>query len=129
MKLALLISAAPPQAEAASTAQRFCASAAALGHQVVTAFFFGDGVHNLARLARPGRDEADTVAAWQRLARDHGLRLVACSASAQRRGLHDADTARRLGVAEAGLVDEAELAGLGALVESLQCCDRVVSFP
>ena len=128
MRFGLLIYASAPGAQAPRTALRFANAALAAGHQIQQVFFYGDGVHNLNALARPGADEFDASAEWATLGKAHGIELVSCSASGQRRGILDATEAKRFDHAGPSLSAAAESAGLGALVEACLQCDRVVTF-
>jgi tRNA 2-thiouridine synthesizing protein D len=128
MKIALLVTAAPQQ-ENAWQALQFCRAALARGHEVPRVFFYGDGATHGNALLLPPQDEAHVTRDWQRLAAEHGVELVVCIAAALKRGVMDADTARREEKAVANLAPGFIISGLGQLAEVMIEADRVVSFP
>lgn len=128
MKIALLVTAAPHQ-ENAWHALHFCRAALVLGHEVPRVFFYGDGATHGNLLLLPPQDEAHVTRDWQRLAAEHGIELVVCIAAALKRGVLDADTARREEKTVANLAPGFLISGLGQLAEVMIDADRVVSFP
>lgn len=128
MNFALLVTAAPGQ-ENAWHALRFCEAALAAGHRVGRVFFYGDGIHHANALHSPPQDEPDLHTAWARLAAQHGVELVVCVAAALRRGVLDADSARRQEKPSHNLGEGYVISGLGQLAEALIEADRVVTFP
>lgn len=128
MKFALLVTAAPHQ-ENAWHALQFCKAALARGHAVERVFFYGDGAAHGNALLLPPQDEADVAQAWAKLAAENSLELVVCIAAALKRGVMDADTARREEKAVANLAPGFVISGLGQLAEAMLEADRLVSFP
>lgn len=128
MKIALLVTAAPHQ-ENAWHALQFCKAAVAAGHVVPRVFFYGDGAAHGNALLLPPQDEAHVTRDWQKLGSEHGIELVVCIAAALKRGVMDADTARREEKAVANLAEGFLISGLGQLAEVMIEADRVVSFP
>ncbi|MEW6467233.1 MAG: sulfurtransferase complex subunit TusD [Pseudomonadota bacterium] len=127
MQFALLVTAAPHQ-ENAWHALQFCRAALAAGHTVPRVFFYGDGAAHGNVLLLPPQDEAQVARDWAALAAAHGIELVVCVAAAFKRGVMDADSARREGKSGANLAPGYVISGLGQLVEALCEADRVVSF-
>ena len=85
-RFALMICAGPYGSESSSLAYLF-ALEAVKRHRVEAIFFYEDGVLNSLKTVTPAGDEFDLVRAWQSLAREHGVRLVLCSAAGLRRGI------------------------------------------
>lgn len=126
MHFALLVT-APPGHEQAWHALHFCEAARAAGHTVSRVFFYGDGVLHGNRLLTPPQDEPALLPRWQALA-ESGTELVVCVAAALRRGVLDADNARRFERDGENLAAGFIISGLGQLAEVLAEADRVVSF-
>lgn len=128
MKFALLVTAAPHQ-ENAWHALAFCKASLARGHEVPRVFFYGDGVMHGNTLLLPPQDEADVARGWRELHEQYALELVVCIAAALKRGVMDADTARREDKPVANLAPGFMISGLGQLAEAMVEADRLVSFP
>jgi tRNA 2-thiouridine synthesizing protein D len=128
MKFALLVTAAPHQ-ENAWHALAFCKAALARGHEVPRVFFYGDGASHGNSLLLPPQDEADVAQGWRELNTSHAVELVVCIAAALKRGVMDADTARREDKPIANLGPGFVISGLGQLAEAMVEADRLVSFP
>lgn len=128
MIFTLVVHCAPYQAASAGTALRFARAALAAGHRIHRVFFYRDGVHAGTALAAPPRDESDLPRQWQQLAQEHDLDLVVCIAAAVRRGILNAEEARRHEKSGHNLAPGFELSGLGQLIEASLVSDRVISF-
>jgi tRNA 2-thiouridine synthesizing protein D len=128
MKIALLVT-APPHHENAWHALQFCRAALARGHAVPRVFFYGEGAGHGNLLLLPPQDEAHVSRDWGRLAEAHAIELVVCVAAALKRGVMDADTARREEKPVANLAPGFLISGLGQLAEAMLEADRLVSFP
>lgn len=126
MNFALLVT-APPLHEQGWHALHFCEAAIAQGHMIERVFFYGDGVLHGNLLNTPPQDETDLAERWAALAAN-GTELVICVAAALKRGILDADNARRFEKPVANLAPGFIISGLGQLAESLVTADRVVSF-
>ncbi|MDP2225888.1 MAG: sulfurtransferase complex subunit TusD [Moraxellaceae bacterium] len=126
MNFALFVT-APPAHEQAFHALHFCEAAIRAGHRVERVFFYGDGVLHGNRLITPPQDEPSLLPRWQALAAN-GTELVICVAAALRRGVLDADNARRFEREGDNLADGFLISGLGQLAESLATAERVVGF-
>jgi tRNA 2-thiouridine synthesizing protein D len=127
MNIALLVTAAPGT-ENAWHALRFCEAACTGGHTVSRVFFYGDGVLHGNSLQAPPQDEPDLHQAWSTLADSHGIELVVCVAAALKRGVLDAEGARRAEKPAANAGPAFVISGLGQLVEAMIDADRFVSF-
>lgn len=128
MKIAIVISEGPYTHQAADTAYNFVRSALARGHEVARVFFYHDGVNVSTRLAVPPQDERNIQKQWSALARDHGIDLVVCIAAAQRRGVLDANEAKRQGKDADNIAPGFRVSGLGQLIEMAIQTDRLVMF-
>jgi len=85
---------------------------------VTRVFFYHDGVNNGTRLTTPPQDDRNIVARWSALAESHALDLVVCVAAAQRRGIADADEAKRHGKDADNIAPGFRISGLGQLIEA-----------
>ena len=128
MKFGILVNEGPYQHEACDSALNFARALIARGHTLERVFFYHDGVNVATRLAAPPRDDRDLGAAWQALARDHGVDLVVCVAAAQRRGIVDEAQSARHGMDGHNLAPGFRIAGLGQLIEVAVDADRFVVF-
>jgi len=128
MKYGILVSEGPYTHQAADTAYHFTKAALEKGHEIFRVFFYHDGVNNGTRYTTPPQDERNIVKRWSALAKEHNLDLVVCVAAAQRRGIADADEAKRNGLDGDNIAEGFRISGLGQLVEAGIQCDRLVTF-
>ncbi|WP_455218456.1 sulfurtransferase complex subunit TusD [Kaarinaea lacus] len=128
MKFSVMISEGPYTHEASDTAYNFTKAALEKGHEIFRVFFYHDGVNNGTRLATPPQDDRNIVNRWSALAKEHNLDLVLCVAAAQRRGIADADEAKRNGKDADNIAEGFRISGLGQLIEAGIESDRLVTF-
>lgn len=128
MKFGVLVNEGPYQHQASDSAYQFVRAALDAGHEVFRVFFYHDGVHNGTRLAVPPQDDRNVAERWSALAQERGLDLVLCVAAAQRRGLLDADEAKRHGKDVDNIAPGFRISGLGQLIEAAVQSDRLVTF-
>ena len=128
MKFAILVNEGPYQHQASDTAYHFTKAALATGHEVVRVFFYHDGVNNGTCLTTPPQDDRNIVERWSRLANEAGLDLIVCVAAAQRRGIVDADEAKRNDKNAENIADGFRISGLGQLIEAAIRADRLMTF-
>ncbi|HEX20298.1 MAG TPA: sulfurtransferase complex subunit TusD [Acidiferrobacteraceae bacterium] len=128
MKFGIQINEGPYTHEASDTAYHFIKAALDNGHEIFRVFFYHDGVHNGTRLATPPQDDRNIVNRWTELAEKHDLDLVVCVAAAQRRGIADADEAKRNGKDADNLAPGFRISGLGQLIEAGVQSDRLLVF-
>ena len=128
MKLAVMVNEGPYQHQSADSAYQFTKAALDKGHEVTRVFFYHDGVNNGTRFGVPPQDDRNITQLWSELAKKHGLDLVVCVAAAQRRGILDADEARRHGKSGDNIADGFRISGLGQLIEAGIQADRLVVF-
>lgn len=114
--------------QSARSAYQFAVALLEKGHQLVSVFFYQDGVTNGSALSVPANDEFDLTKAWQALAKEHQVRLETCVAAALRRGVISQAEADLHGLKQHNLADGFHQAGLGSLAEALLTQDRVVQF-
>lgn len=126
MRFVLLITAAPHQ-PSAWHALHFSKAALAAGHSLML-FFYGDAVTTANRLRFCAQDEPVLGKLWTELAEQHKLELPVCVAAAMRRGVVDADNARRHHLDGDNMFPAFRLAGLGELTEALAGADRVLTM-
>lgn len=128
MRFAILVTGPAYGTQQASSAWQFARAVLAEGHELVSVFFYREGVYNANQFTAPASDEFDLVRAWQQLHAEHQVALHICVAAALRRGVMDDAEARRLGLSGANLQPGFELSGLGSLAEAALTCDRMVQF-
>lgn len=128
MKYTILVNEGPYQHQSADSALQFTRAALEKGHEIFRVFFYHDGVNNGTRLTVPPADDRLIQKAWTELAEKHGLDLVICIAAAQRRGIMDADEAKRQGLDANNIAPGFRISGLGQLVEGGIQSDRLVVF-
>ncbi len=128
MKLSIQVNEGPYQHQASDTAYQFTKAAIAAGHEIFRVFFYHDGVNNATRLAVPPQDDRNIAKQWSELATANNLDMVVCIAAAQRRGIMDADEAKRQGLDADNLIEGFRISGLGQLIEAGIEADRLVVF-
>lgn len=128
MRFALMVTGPAYGTQQASSALQFARALVAEGHELVSVFFYREGVYNANQLTSPASDEFDLVRAWQQLHEQQGVALHICVAAALRRGVTDETEARQLGLPVFNLQPGFTLSGLGALAEATLTSDRVVQF-
>ncbi|MCZ6886947.1 MAG: sulfurtransferase complex subunit TusD [Gammaproteobacteria bacterium] len=128
MQISLLVQGAPNATDAPTSALGFARAAVVSGHAIRRVFFYNEGVHIANRFVVAPQDEVNVADEWVALASDHGIELVVCIAAALRRGIVDAEEAKRYALSGATLRDGFEIVGLGQMVEAMLESDRVVTF-
>ncbi len=128
MKYTILVNEGPYQHQASDSALKFIHAALDKGHEILRVFFYHDGVNNGTRLAVPPQDDRLIQKAWSTLAEEQGVDLVICIAAAQRRGLMDADEAKRQGLDADNIAPGFRISGLGQLIEGSIESDRTIVF-
>ena len=128
MKFGIVVNEGPYQHEAADTAYHFTRAALDKGHEIFRVFFYHDGVNNGTRLTTPPQDDRNITNRWTTLAGEHDLDLVVCVAAAQRRGIVDADEAKRNGKDADNIAPGFRISGLGQLIEAGIEADRLMVF-
>ena len=127
MKLALIITGAPHNSQAASSAWHTVSAAIEAGHEIVRVFLHGDGVH-LAGPCPVSRHPANNWhSQWSGLVLTYNIPATACVGSASRRGLVDEHEADRQGLT-ANILDGWTLGGLGDWAEAEYQADRIIHF-
>ena len=128
MKFSILVNEGPYTHQASDTAYKFTAAALDAGHEIVRVFFYHDGVNNGTRLSVPPQDDRNISQRWAELGTTHDLELIVCVAAAQRRGLLDADEAKRAGKDADNIADGFQISGLGQLIDAGIQADRLLVF-
>ncbi len=128
MKYTIMVNEGPYQHQSADSALKFIHAALDKGHEIFRVFFYHDGVNNGTRLAVPPKDDRLLQKEWSTLADEHGIDLVLCIAAAQRRGLMDADEAKRQGLDADNIAPGFRISGLGQLIEGGIQADRTITF-
>lgn len=128
MKFTILVNEGPYQHQSSDSALQFIRAALEKGHEIFRVFFYHDGVNNGTRLAVPPKDDRLIQNEWSKLAEEHGVDLVICIAAAQRRGLMDADEAKRQGLDANNIAPGFRISGLGQLIDGNIEADRTIVF-
>ncbi|MFY9643412.1 MAG: sulfurtransferase complex subunit TusD [Rhodomicrobium sp.] len=128
MQLAIVVNEGPYTHQASDTAYHFTKAALEKGLKIFRVFFYHDGVYNGTRLGVPPTDDRNLQKLWTELAEAHKLDLVVCVAAAQRRGILDADEAKRHGKDVNNIAPGFRISGLGQLIEAGIEADRLVVF-
>lgn len=128
MKFGILINEGPYTHQASDSAYHFTKAALEKGHEIVRVFFYHDGVNNGTRLTTPPQDDRHITNRWADLAHKHELDMVVCVAAAQRRGIVDADEAKRHGKDANNIAPGFHISGLGQLIEAGILADRLIAF-
>ncbi len=128
MKFSIMVNEGPYTHQASDTAYNFTKAALDGGHEVYRIFFYHDGVNNGTRLTTPPQDDRHIVNRWSELADSHELDLVLCVAAAQRRGIADADEAKRNGKDADNVAPGFRISGLGQLIDAGINSDRLIEF-
>ena len=128
MKFSIMVSEGPYTHQASDTAYNFTKAALEKGHEIYRVFFYHDGVNNATRLTTPPQDDRNIVNRWSELAAEHDLDMVVCVAAAQRRGIADADEAKRNGKDADNIAPGFRISGLGQLIEAGIQSERLVVF-
>jgi tRNA 2-thiouridine synthesizing protein D len=128
MIYSLLVLASPATGTGNLTAARFAQAVLQSGHSLDRVFFYDAGVETGLVSRIVPQDEDDPAKLWRELASKHGVELVVCVASALRRGVLDANEARRHEKAHPTLDPAFCVGGLGLLIESAATADRLITF-
>jgi tRNA 2-thiouridine synthesizing protein D len=128
VKISIQVNEGPYQRQASDTAYQFTKAALAAGHEIFRVFFYHDGVNNATKLAVPPQDDRNIPKLWSELSKENNLDMVVCIAAAQRRGMMDADEAKRQGFEDNNLIEGFRISGLGQLIEAGVESDRLVVF-
>lgn len=118
----------PAHSPVSRRALRFAEAVLAGGHEITRLFLYQDGVHIASANIVTAQDELDLVGEWECFVRSHALDGVVCIAAGLRRGVLDAQEAKRHMRPAANLSPAWELSGLGQLHEAAQQADRLVCF-
>lgn len=127
MKFAIALF-APSHAPSSRRALRFAQAALDGGHEIARLFFYQEGVHSAAANVVSPQDELNLAGEWREFVQQHRLDAVVCIAAALRRGVLNAEEARRYDKPAANLEAPWELSGLGQLHEAAQMADLLVCF-
>ncbi|VAW63551.1 tRNA 5-methylaminomethyl-2-thiouridine synthase subunit TusD [hydrothermal vent metagenome] len=128
MKYSIMVNEGPYTHQAADTALQFCKAALDAGHEIFRVFFYHDGVNNGTRYTVPPQDDRNIQKEWSKLAEAHDIDMVICIAAAQRRGIMDADEAKRQGLDGDNIAPGFRISGLGQLIEGGIIADRQLVF-
>ncbi|PIJ51230.1 sulfurtransferase TusD [Erwinia sp. OLTSP20] len=128
MRFSLMVTGPAYGTQQSISALQFARALCASEHQLVSIFFYREGVYNANRLTAPAADEQHMVQAWQEIHQRYNVALNICVAAGLRRGVVNAAEGKEAGVEGENLADGFVLSGLGTLAQAALNCDRVVQF-
>ncbi len=128
MRFAIQVNEGPYTHQASDSALQFARALLEKGHEIFRVFFYHDGVNNGTRYTVPPQDDRNLQRAWSELALTKNIDLVVCIAAAQRRGILDANEAKRQGKDGDNIAPGFRISGLGQLIEAGIEADRLVVF-
>ncbi len=128
MRFAIQVNEGPYTHQASDSALLFARAVLEKGHEIFRVFFYHDGVNNGTRYTVPPQDDRNLQRAWSELALTKNIDLVVCIAAAQRRGILDANEAKRQGKDGDNIAPGFRISGLGQLIEAGIHADRLVVF-
>ena len=112
----------PTSSASCQTALTFVKTLLREGHEVHRVFFFLDAVHiGNSRTKEIGLSKS-LQNDWRAIASDGNVELTICVSAAARRGIQDTGE-------QSNVADGFNISGLGQLIESMNLCDRFVTFP
>ncbi|MCE9678480.1 sulfurtransferase complex subunit TusD [Shewanella sp. AS1] len=106
----------------------FAKAALAAGHEIISVFFYQDGVLSTNDLTSPASDEFDLMAAWRDFAETNQVPLINCVSAALRRGVLSSVEAKENLQSHWNLNPPFIMGGLGELVTGIEKADRVINF-
>ncbi|MGF1743257.1 sulfurtransferase complex subunit TusD [Vibrio profundum] len=124
----LLVTGSLYGSQSARNAYMFAKELLTQGHQLVSVFFYQDGVLNASAYSVPANDEFDLVSAWRQLEKDHAVRLETCVSAALRRGVVSEAESEQHKLDGQNFSAQFSQVGLGSLAEAMLTQDRVVEF-
>ncbi len=124
----LLFVTSSPEHSSAYSAYKFAQALCQSQHELLGIFFYGEGalIGNLLRTLPS--DEPCLNQLWQTLQSENDLRLIICSAAAQRNGVLNKIEAEYHGHKQHNLSEHFEIAGLGEYVVLQTKADRIMQF-
>jgi len=128
MIFGIVVNEGPYTHQSSDSAYQFVKAALSKGHKIYRVFFYHDGVNNGTRYATPPQDDRNLTNLWSEIAKENDIDMVVCVAAAQRRGIVDADEAKRHGKSGDNIADGFRISGLGQLIEMGIQSERVVVF-
>lgn len=128
MRFGIVVNEGPYTHQASDSAYQFAKAVLEKGHEILRVFFYHDGVNNATRYTVPPQDDRNLQRLWSDLGKKHKLDLVVCIAAAQRRGILDANEAKRQGKDGDNIAPGFRISGLGQLIEVGILADRLVVF-
>jgi len=128
VRFSIVVTEGPYTHQASDSAYHFTKAALEKGHEIFRVFFYNDGVNNATRYSIPPQDDRNIQRMWSELAEAHKLDMVVCIAAAQRRGILDANEAKRQGKDGDNIAPGFRISGLGQLIEAGIQADRLVVF-
>jgi tRNA 2-thiouridine synthesizing protein D len=128
MNFGIVVNEGPYTHQSSDSAYQFVKAALSKGHKIYRVFFYHDGVNNGTRYATPPQDDRNLTNLWSELAKENDIDMVVCVAAAQRRGIVDADEAKRHGKSGDNIADGFRISGLGQLIEMGIQSERLVVF-
>ena len=127
LRYTILVKSSPFGDETNETAAAFVAAVLGSGHEIDRVFFYQDAVFTGSNTLTPPQGQTPHHKHWLELKKQHSIPLQICIANALRRGILDADEARRYDQHQT-LHESFELCGLGEMAEAMRNSDRLITF-
>jgi len=115
----------PPSSYLTITAIDYIHSAINAGVSIVGVFFYQSGVLNASANISIPHDEYQTHTAWEKLKKEHSIKLHVCITACEKRGLSDELENKST---SSNISDNFIVSGLGELVELTSQSQRIVQF-
>lgn len=128
MKYSILITSSPYSCENSISAFLFSKALIERKHQLVSVFFYSEGVFNANKTADINNDCTILTESWKRLSVDFNIKLYICIEAAFQRGMILKKNLKREKVFKEMINSEFKLVGLLTFVKSVELCDRILQF-
>lgn len=109
-------------------ALQFAQAVLKAGHQIVSVFFYQNGVTQANCLVNLPGDELNLQQEWQLFAKQHTIDLIICASASLRRGIISEQEAKQYQLAHWNLGSSFIMGGLTELVSGIETSDHLLCF-
>jgi len=124
----IIVYGAPYFSQGPHSACNFAKAAVKKGHTIKSVFFLYNGALNACAAVTAPPANTALLQQWQEFKATSATELLVCVSSAKKSGLANAQDSTLPSDNVTNLAPEFEIAGLGALTESIVLSDRVITF-
>lgn len=128
MKYAIIIMSSFYSTQNSISALLFARALIKRKHQLISVFFYSDGVFNANKKNITEDNEINLIHSWKRLSVDFNIRICVCVKSAFQRGLIFREDFKKVKNSQELLDSKFKLSGLLVFAEITQQCDRILQF-